>query len=89
MFVSLTKLSRNSFKNSVLILYFFSHLPPSQGGRYAGFGNTIETKKDDDFFDNTLSSLSTVSNVLLINEPHFENTCFLHMQKQRRRSATR
>lgn len=35
------------------------HLPPSQGGRYAGFGNTIETKKEDDFFDNTFSSLST------------------------------
>lgn len=35
------------------------NLPPSQGGRYSGFGNTVEKKKEDDFFDNTLSSLST------------------------------
>ena len=56
-------LTNLSFINtqSVLIFFLFSHLPPSQGGRYAGFGNTIETKKDDDFFDNTISSLSTVS----------------------------
>ncbi|KAH3695274.1 ADP-ribosylation factor GTPase-activating protein 1-like [Dreissena polymorpha] len=34
-------------------------LPPSQGGKYAGFGNTMEKKKEDDFFENTMSSLST------------------------------
>ena len=39
----------------------FSDLPPSQGGRYAGFGNTVERKKEDDFFENTMSSLSSVS----------------------------
>ena len=39
--------------------YFFRDLPPSQGGRYAGFGNTVE-KKNDDFFENTMSSLSSV-----------------------------
>ncbi|XP_045157548.2 ADP-ribosylation factor GTPase-activating protein 1-like [Mercenaria mercenaria] len=35
------------------------HLPPSQGGKYAGFGNTVEKKKEDDFFENTMSSLSS------------------------------
>lgn len=35
------------------------HLPPSQGGRYSGFGNTPEKKKEDDFFDNTMSSLTS------------------------------
>ncbi|KAI8773750.1 ADP-ribosylation factor GTPase-activating protein 1 [Biomphalaria glabrata] len=36
------------------------YLPPSQGGKYTGFGNTplVDNKKDD-FFDNTLSTLST------------------------------
>ncbi|XP_052776343.1 ADP-ribosylation factor GTPase-activating protein 1-like [Mya arenaria] len=34
-------------------------LPPSQGGKYAGFGNTVEKKKEDDFFENTMSSLSS------------------------------
>ena len=40
---------------------YFSHLPPSQGGRYAGFGNTVEKKKEDDLLENTLSSLASVS----------------------------
>ncbi|VDI32172.1 ADP-ribosylation factor GTPase-activating protein 1 [Mytilus galloprovincialis] len=36
------------------------NLPPSQGGKYVGFGSTpMSDKKDDDFFDNTLSSLSS------------------------------
>ncbi|CAG5123167.1 unnamed protein product, partial [Candidula unifasciata] len=35
------------------------HLPPSQGGRYTGFGNTPVEQKRDDFLDNTLSSLSS------------------------------
>lgn len=34
-------------------------LPPSQGGKYTGFGNTVEKKQEDDFFENTLSSLSS------------------------------
>ncbi|CAC5377569.1 ARFGAP1 [Mytilus coruscus] len=36
------------------------NLPPSQGGKYVGFGSTpMSDKKEDDFFDNTLSSLSS------------------------------
>ncbi|CAL1526913.1 unnamed protein product [Lymnaea stagnalis] len=36
------------------------HIPPSQGGKYTGFGNTplVDDKKDD-FFDSTLSTLSS------------------------------
>lgn len=57
--------------NNAILLLCFSNLPPSQGGRYAGFGNTVETKKEDDFFDNTFSSLSSVSytfNFLIVIE---------------------
>ncbi|KAK3089333.1 hypothetical protein FSP39_002793 [Pinctada imbricata] len=35
-------------------------IPPSQGGKYVGFGSTpAPQEKKDDFFENTLSSLST------------------------------
>lgn len=39
---------------SYLTLKIFSGLAPSQGGRYAGFGNTIDQPKsnnDNDFFN--------------------------------------
>ncbi|KAL4236699.1 ADP-ribosylation factor GTPase-activating protein 1 [Mactra antiquata] len=45
-------------------------LPPSQGGKYAGFGNTVETKQDD-FFENTLSSLSSGWSVFTTNATKF------------------
>ncbi|KAK7101294.1 ADP-ribosylation factor GTPase-activating protein 1-like isoform X2 [Littorina saxatilis] len=35
------------------------NLPPSQGGKYVGFGSTVEPEKKDDFFENTMSSLTT------------------------------
>ncbi|XP_069127809.1 ADP-ribosylation factor GTPase-activating protein 1-like isoform X2 [Argopecten irradians] len=36
------------------------NLPPSQGGRYVGFGSTATpTKRDDDFFENTFSSIQS------------------------------
>lgn len=38
------------------------HLPPSQGGKYAGFGNTAQappTRSQSEYFDTTLSSLSS------------------------------
>lgn len=38
------------------------NVPPSQGGRYAGFGNTVQqqpTRSQSEVFDTTLSSLSS------------------------------
>lgn len=35
------------------------HLPPSQGGKYVGFGSSPMPEKNDDFFENTLSTLSS------------------------------
>lgn len=38
------------------------HLPPSQGGRYAGFGNTVAPppkSQSQEFFDSTLTSLAS------------------------------
>ena len=38
-------------------------LPPSQGGRYGGFGNTVEPAKNEEseFFSGAWSSISSVS----------------------------
>ena len=43
--------------------YHSSNLPPSQGGRYSGFGNTMETpqKNQSDLLENAVSSLASVS----------------------------
>ncbi|XP_025109780.1 LOW QUALITY PROTEIN: ADP-ribosylation factor GTPase-activating protein 1-like [Pomacea canaliculata] len=35
------------------------NVPPNQGGKYVGFGNTIEQEKKDDLFETTLSSIHT------------------------------
>ncbi|XP_033736871.1 ADP-ribosylation factor GTPase-activating protein 1-like isoform X1 [Pecten maximus] len=36
------------------------NLPPSQGGKYVGFGSSVTpTKRDDDFFENTFSSIQS------------------------------
>ena len=40
-----------------------SDLPPSQGGRYGGFGNTVEPtkKQESEFLTGTWSSITSVS----------------------------
>ena len=44
------------------VLMFCSNLPPSQGGKYVGFGNCAPVEKnEDDYLNNALSSLSSVS----------------------------
>lgn len=46
------------------VFCFCSHLPPSQGGKYAGFGYTkdpIPKSQSQEFFDSTVSSLASVS----------------------------
>ena len=42
-------------------LFFSRNLPPSQGGRYTGFGNTVDQPKNDsgDVFSTLTSSLSS------------------------------
>ncbi|XP_005110329.2 ADP-ribosylation factor GTPase-activating protein 1 [Aplysia californica] len=48
------------------------HLPPSQGGKYTGFGNTpFESEKKDDFFDNTMSSLSSGWSMFAVSATKF------------------
>ena len=42
------------------ILCCCRNLPPSQGGKYVGFGSSFEPEKKDDFLEHTMSSLSTV-----------------------------
>ncbi len=51
----------------------FRNLPPSQGGRYAGFGNTVEAPKNDDneFFSQFTSGLSTGLSSLTLNAGKF------------------
>lgn len=42
----------------------YSDLPPSQGGKYSGFGYSREQpprSQSQEFFENTMSSLATVS----------------------------
>lgn len=53
------------------LLLYFRHLPPSQGGKYAGFGNTREPppkSQSQEFFDTTLSSLASVRLLFLIRD---------------------
>ena len=42
------------------ILCCSRNLPPSQGGKYVGFGSSFEPEKKDDFLEHTMSSLSSV-----------------------------
>lgn len=47
-----------------IISFICSHLPPSQGGKYAGFGyqrDPMPKSQSQEVFDTTLSSLATVS----------------------------
>lgn len=42
----------------------YSHVPPNQGGRYSGFGNTVEPpprSQSQDLLDSAVSSFSSVS----------------------------
>ena len=47
-----------------------SDLPPSQGGRYGGFGNTVEPtkKQESEFLSDTWSSITSVSDLKLGGE---------------------
>lgn len=52
-------------------MFFFSHLPPSQGGKYSGFGNSVAPPpktQSQEILDATLSSLASVS---IFNETVF------------------
>lgn len=62
------------------LLLICSHLPPSQGGKYAGFGFSRDPppkSQSQEFFDTTLSSLASVriNSCLFTAEPH---TLFYH-----------
>lgn len=53
-----------------------SHLPPSQGGKYAGFGYSKEPvpkSQSQEFFDTTVSSLANVSDFTIICQNSIEN----------------
>ena len=53
-----------TLKFDYIYCFFGSDLPPSQGGRYSGFGNTVvEPKKEDAIFESTLSTLASVGNI--------------------------
>ena len=45
--------------------FFCSDLPPSQGGRYAGFGNTVDppprSYSTNDFYDASMNGITNVS----------------------------
>ena len=65
LFLTLVNISSNVYTilnlNISLIL---SGLPPSQGGRYAGFGNTVDSKPNDQ--NDLLSSFTTVINKFIV-----------------------
>ncbi len=50
----------------ILIFVFSSHLPPSQGGKYAGFGNSCNppprSASTNDFYEAGMGGLTNVSN---------------------------
>lgn len=46
------------------IILLYRHVPPNQGGRYSGFGNTVEQpprSQSQDLLDTAVSSFSNVS----------------------------
>lgn len=46
---------------------YFSHIPPSQGGKYSGFGYTKDPpprSQSQEFVDTAISSLASVSSLL-------------------------
>lgn len=48
---------------------FYRHLPPSQGGKYTGFGYTRDPppkNQSQELIDSTLSTLASVSNIDLL-----------------------
>lgn len=69
-------LSTNSFLNFAFVMWiafdymlylFFSNIPPNQGGKYSGFGYTMESNENNSMrpsqsfsLDNAVSSLTTV-----------------------------
>jgi len=47
-----------------MFLWSHSNVPPNQGGRYSGFGNTVEQpprSQSQDLLDSAVSSFSSVS----------------------------
>lgn len=52
------------------MIFSHSNVPPNQGGRYSGFGNTVEQpprSQSQDLLDSAVSSFSSVS-YIHINE---------------------
>ena len=53
--------------------FFCSDLPPSQGGRYAGFGNTVDppprSYSTNDFYDASMNGITNVSITKNIHTP--------------------
>jgi len=46
------------------MIFSCSNVPPNQGGRYSGFGNTVEQpprSQSQDLLDSAVSSFSSVS----------------------------
>ena len=55
----------------------------------AGLGKQCRYRSDCTRGENYLESVYAVCSYIVLNEPRFEKTGFLHLQKQRRRSASR
>lgn len=56
--------AKAEYKLNEFFKFIRSHLPPSQGGKYSGFGYTkdpIPKSQSHEMFDTTVSSLATVS----------------------------
>lgn len=53
----------NLFVVSLYVILSYSNVPPNQGGRYSGFGNTVEQpprSQSQDLLDSAVSSFSSV-----------------------------
>ena len=55
--ISTNILRRIIWLTAICLCVLLSELPPSQGGRYTGFGNTVQPEKENSAY---WSSLSTV-----------------------------
>ena len=52
---------------------FFRNLPPSQGGRYSGFGNQVESgpprsSSVTDFYEGSVNGLTSVSFIYILKK---------------------
>lgn len=51
---------------NLFVILLYRNLPPNQGGRYSGFGNTIEQpprSQSQDLLDSAVSSFSSVRKI--------------------------